>query len=129
MAQPVWIRKETLLALHARSLSLHGGADGVREEALLESALARPVNHHLHERVADVVELAAVYGVGVASNHPFVDGNKRAAFQCVLLFLALNGFRLRADRVDATRMMLQVAAGETDIPELADWIRRNVTSA
>lgn len=126
MTEPVWIRKEALLALHGRSLSVHGGAEGLRDEGLLESALARPMNRHAYDGVEDVIELAATYGVAIAGNHPFVDGNKRAAFQCVLMFLALNGLRLRADRVEATRMMQQVAAGETDIQTLADWVRDNV---
>lgn len=128
MAEPRWIRKEVLLALHSRSLSLHGGAEGLRDEGL-ESALARPINRHAYDAIDDIAELAATYGVAMASNHPFIDGNKRAAFQCVLLFLAVNGLRLRADRVEATRVMVQVAAGEIDIEPLAIWIRQNAETA
>jgi death-on-curing protein len=125
VTEPVWIEAETLLALHERSLSLHGGANGLRDKGLLDSALARPRNNYLYEGVKDVADLAAIYAVGIASNHPFVDGNKRAAFASLLLFLALNGRRLAADRVDATRVMLSVAAGETEVADLSAWIRRN----
>lgn len=127
--EPVWLRKEAVVALHDRSLALHGGPSGLRDEGLLISALQRPVNRFLYEDVADTAELAATYAVGIASNHPFVDGNKRAAFQAMLLFLALNGRPLVADRVDATVTMLAVAAGEIDIDTLAGWIRANSSSA
>lgn len=127
--EPVWLRQEALVALHDRSLALHGGPAGLRDEDLLISALQRPVNRFLHEGVTDVAELAATYAVGVASNPPFVDGNKRAAFQAMLLFLALNGRPLEADKVDATVVMLAVAAGEIDIDRLAEWIRVNSSSA
>jgi death-on-curing protein len=129
VAEPVWIRRDAVLALHARSLALHGGAEGVRDEGLLESALQRPQNRHQYDGVDDPAELAATYVVGLAANHPFVDGNKRAAFACLLLFLRLNGRRLTADQVSATRMMFAVAAGEIGIEDLAAWIRTNSEAA
>jgi death-on-curing protein len=120
-----WINHQVLLLLHDESLAEHGGASGLRDQGLLESALARPVNLALYE-APDVADLAAAYGVGLAKNHAFVDGNKRAAFLTVGLFLALNGCRLRATQADATLIMLSVASG--DLPEVgfASWILRNL---
>ena len=122
-AEPRWISKEALRALHDRSLALHGGAPGVRDEGLLESALARPANRHHCEGVEDICELAATYLVALASNHAFTDGNKRAAFSAAGLFLRLNGRRLIAAQADAARTVLAVAAGRRDVAELAQWIR------
>lgn len=127
--EPVWVRKEALIALHDRSLALHGGPGGIRDEGLLQSALQRPINRFLYEQETDLSVLAGTYAVGIASNHPFVDGNKRAAFQALLLFLALNGQPLRADSVDATMTMLAVAAGQIDIDPLAQWIAANSSKA
>jgi death-on-curing protein len=117
-----WIDKRALLLLHADSLAEHGGAVGMRDEALLDSALARPLNLAAYGE-PDVAALAASYGFGLAKNHAFVDGNKRAAFLSVGLFLALNGYRLVATQVDATVTMLDLAAGEMDEATFADWIR------
>lgn len=122
-----WINHEVLLLLHDESLAEHGGASGLRDQGLLESALARPVNLALYE-TPDVADLAAAYGVGLAKNHAFVDGNKRAAFLAVGLFLALNGYRLRATQADATLIMLSVASGNLPEADLANWIRKNLKS-
>lgn len=89
------------------------------------SALERPKNRYFYEGQSDVAALAATYAVGVASNHPFVDGNKRAAFEAMILFLGLNGVRLAADKVDCINTMLGVAAGEIDIEPLTAWIGAN----
>ena len=118
-----------MLALHERSLALHGGAEGLRDAGLLESALMRAKNRHHYEGVDDIVELAATYAASISANHPFADGNKRAAFQCLTLFLRLNGLRLKADPVDATRTMVKLAAGQLDIGELTNWVRANVRPA
>jgi death on curing protein len=118
----IWIDKNALLRLHDESLSLHGGASGIRNEGLLDSALARPLNLALYEQ-PDVAALAASYGCGLAKNHPFIDGNKRAAFLAVGLFLFLNRYRLTATQVDATLTVLAVAAGEIDEAGFAEWIR------
>jgi death on curing protein len=120
---PRWIDKEALILLHAESLAEHGGLEGLRDEGLLDSALARPLNVHAYEEVTDIAGLAAAYGVGVARNHPFADGNKRAAFLSVGLFVGLNGQRLVADKADAIRVMLAVAAGELSESEFAEWIK------
>jgi death-on-curing protein len=117
-----WIDRRALLLLHDESIAEHGGAAGIRDEGLLDSALARPLNLMAYGD-PDWAELAASYGVGLAKNHPFVDGNKRAAFLAVGLFLALNGHRLVATQADATLTMLAVAAGSLDEPGFAAWLR------
>ena len=117
-----WIDRLALELLHDESLAEHGGASGLRDEGLLESALARPLNLAVYGQ-ADVADLAAAYGVGLAKNHPFVDGNKRVAFLAVGLFLALNGWRLVASQADATLTLLAVAAGEIDEATFARWLR------
>lgn len=123
--EPVWIEQAAIIALHDRSLALHGGPSGIRDEGLLESALQRPMNRFFYEGETSLAALAATYAVGVASNHPFVDGNNRAAYQTLILLLALNESPLQADRVEAIETMLAVAAGRLDIEALAKWIRAN----
>ena len=117
-----WIDRRALELLHDESLAMHGGASGLRDEGLLESALARPLNLAAYGS-PEVWELAASYGVGLAKNHAFVDGNKRAAFLAVGLFLALNGYRLTAPQADATLTMLAVAAGQMDEVTFGRWLR------
>jgi death-on-curing protein len=126
---PKWIDKRALLLLHEESLAMFGGARGMRDEGLLDSALARPINKHHYDGVEGLAELAAAYGFGVAKNHAFVDGNKRAAFLSIGLFLAINGARLQADRIDAIRTIFALAAGEVDEAGLAKWIGANLVSA
>jgi death-on-curing protein len=125
MTEPKWISKKALLLLHEESLAEFGGARGLRDEGLLESALARPQNTYAYTGETSLPALAAAYGFGIAKNHAFVDGNKRAAFLSIGLFLAINGMRLAADQVDAIRTMLGVAAGEIDESALAAWIAKN----
>ncbi len=120
----VWVDKRLLLLLHDESLAQHGGAAGLRDEGLLDSALARPMNLIAYGE-PDLAELAASYGVGLAKNHAFVDGNKRAAFLAVGLFLRLNGHRLNASPAAATVAMIDVAAGTLNEADFADWIRRH----
>ena len=124
-SEPRWISKKALLLLHEESLSEFGGARGLRDEGLLESALARPRNFHAYHPGATLAELAASYGYGVSKNHSFVDGNKRAAFLCIGLFLAINGHRLAASQVDAVNTMLSVANGTLTEEGLALWIAQN----
>ena len=119
-----WIDKRLLVILHDESLAEHGGASGIRDEGLLDSALARPLNLPAYGE-PDLAELAAAYGVGLAKNHAFVDGDKRVAFLAVGLFLALNGYRLIASQADATLTMLAVASSEMDEAAFALWIRAN----
>ena len=119
-----WVDRRALVLLHEDSLAEHGGARGLRDEGLLDSALARHLNLGAYGQ-PDVAELAASYGVGLAKNHPVVDGNKRAAFLAVGLFLGLNGQRLVVDQVDATFTILAVAAGTLDETQFAAWIRQH----
>ena len=121
-----WVSKQALVLLHGESLATHGGREGMRDEGLLESALMRPQNIVAYADAGqppDVAALAASYGVGLAKNHPFVDGNKRAAFLAVGLFLYLNGMRLQASQTDATLTMLAVAAGDISEEAFAAWLR------
>lgn len=120
-----WVDRRALELLHDESIAEHGGAPGLRDEGLLESALARPLNLAAYGQ-PDVAELAAAYGVGLAKNHAFVDGNKRVAFLAVGLFLALNGWRLVTTQAEATLTMLAVAAGTLDEAAFAQWLRGHV---
>ena len=123
MTEPRWINRRALELLHDESLAEHGGAAGLRDENLLESALARPLNLHAYDGVTDLARLGASYPFGIARNHPFVDGNKRAALLALGLFLALNGRKLSAGQVETYETMMRLAAGELDEARLADWIR------
>lgn len=125
MTEPVWLTVEDIQLLHDYVLVRTGGASGIRDMGLLESALERPRNRFHYEAVEDLSVLAATYAVGVANNHPFVDGNKRAGFLALGLFLEMNGRRLVASDDDATITMLGVAAGEVEIEALAVWIAAN----
>ena len=121
-----WITKSALMLLHGESLATHGGGEGLRDEGLLDSALARPLNLLAYadaDAPPDGAALAASYTVGLAKNHPFVDGNKRAAFLATGLFLYLNGYRLVATQAEATIAMLAVAAGDITEDAFADWLR------
>lgn len=120
-----WVDKRALLLLHGESLAEHGGLSGLRDEGLLDSALARPLNLAAYGQ-PDLAALAAAYGVGLAKNHPFADGNKRVAFLAVGLFLALNGYRLAVNQLEATQAMLAVAAGELDEATFAAWLRQHM---
>jgi death-on-curing protein len=125
----IWIEKDALLVLHARSLALHGGGEGVRDEGLLEGALQRPQNLNYYEGVEDLAVLAATYAVAISENQPFIDGNKRAAFHCLTLFLRLNGKRLKADQAEAALTILSLAAGTLNDTTLANWIRAHTSDA
>jgi death-on-curing protein len=118
----VWLSEKIVLALHDEQLAEHGGATGVRDAGLMESALARPVNHAAYG-TPDTAELAAIYAIGIARNHPFIDGNKRTAFAALVLFLSLNGLQLVALEVEATIMALRMAAGDADDAEYIAWVR------
>lgn len=126
MFEPVWLNRDLILGLHDDILAATGGAAGVRDEGLLESALARPQHRFGYEGLHDIVELAATYAVAISSNHPFVDGNKRAAFMALGLFLDDNGLSLIAAPDDATHAMLLVASGKMNIEELTVWLRPRV---
>jgi len=121
----VWIEESVVWAIHEAQLAEHGGSVGVRDSGLLASAMARPINLAAYGS-PDVAACAAAYGFGIARNHPFIDGNKRTAFVCTELFLALNGSALNASDVDCVMTMLAVAAGELDEAEFAAWLRAHI---
>ena len=118
----IWIDPAVLSAVHDEQLLEHGGASGVRDPGLFESAMARP-RHAASYGDPDAAALAAAYGFGIARNHPFIDGNKRTAFVAIELFLALNGPELQAEDADCVLTMLAVAAGTLSEDDLAAWIR------
>jgi death-on-curing protein len=122
MTEPVWVEKEALLLLHDKSLARFGGTQGIRDEGLLDSALARPRNAFHYDGLRDMAGFAASYAFGLAKNHPFADGNKRAAFMAVGLFLAANGWELNAEPVDAIRAVVALAGGEIGEGEFAAWL-------
>lgn len=114
-----------MLAIHDRLLALHGGAPGLRDRGLLQSALARPCQHHAYADTLDVVEMAALYTAGIIRNHPFVDGNKRTGFVIGILFLELHGFDFKASEADTTQAIMALAAGTLDEAGYAAWMREN----
>lgn len=126
----IWIEKALALAIHERQLAEHGGQAGVRDEGLLDSALARPQQlHACGEPSPDLADLAASLAFGLARNHPFLDGNKRTAHVCYRTFLELNGFLLSASQEDKYTSMLALAEGSLSEMEFADWLRRQSTPA
>jgi death-on-curing protein len=124
VTEPEWLDIEIMLDVHAEQLALFGGPEGVRDSGLLESALARPINKFAYGET-DLPSLAAAYAFGIAKNHPFVDGNKRAAFASLIVFLGLNGIDFAPQPEAATAIMLSLAAGEVSEESLARWIRDN----
>jgi len=125
----LFIDRAVVLAIHEEQLAQHGGGVGIRDEGLLDSALARPVNRVGYDPDADCATLAADYAFGLAKNHPFIDGNKRTAFVAMVLALALNGFQFIASDEDAVMAMLQLASGDLSEEAFATWIRSNMVSA
>ncbi len=124
MNEPIWLDVAEVIDMHAEQLALFGGADGVRDHGLLESALSRPKNRW-HYGETDHAVLAAAYAFGLARNHPFVDGNKRAAFHALVVFLRMNDVDFRPDPAQATAMILALAAGEVSEESLTRWIKDN----
>ena len=123
MTEPRWLSAVHVLHIHSDQVQAHGGSLGLRDRALLESALERPRNRFHYEPDADLAAVAAAYGFGISSNHPFIDGNKRVAFQAMYLFLGLNGFRIDAPEEEVVALVLSLATGALDEPSLADWLR------
>lgn len=121
-SEPRWLTLAMAIALHEESIARFGGTAGLRDVGLLEAALARPKNLHAYDGVVDVATLAAAYGFAVARNHPFVDGNKRAAVLHVAIFAALNGLRFDPDQVDEVATFLALAEGTIEEPTFAAWV-------
>ena len=125
MKEPIWIKKVAILEVHNRLiLGKYGGLTGIRDEGLLESALARPNNKYSYG-ITDTCVLVASYAFGITKNHPFVDGNKRTAFAAIGLFLERNGVQLIASEAEATQIMLDLASGTIKEDTLVDWLHKN----
>lgn len=125
MTEPVWLESRVVLTMHEEQIREHGGSHGVRDSGLMESALARPQQLFHYGDAADVFSLAAAYGFGIAKNHPFVDGNKRTAFQAMYVFLGLNDFEITASEEDTVITILRLAEGNLSEKQLAAWLRQN----
>ena len=122
-----WVEFETVLAMHKRQIAEHGGSDGVRDEGLLSSALARPQNILAYTDNADIAALAGAYAFGIAKNHPFIDGNKRTALVVMRTFLLLNGHRFEASQEEKYMTFLKLADGSLSEDELVEWIRSKLS--
>ncbi len=125
MTDWIWVDAEVAIAAHDEQLAEHGGASGLRDRSMLESALARPLNLLAYGE-PDIADLAASYAFGLARNHPFVDGNKRTALVVSETFLMLNGYMLNASNVELVVTFLALAAGELEPEELAAWFRAHI---
>jgi death-on-curing protein len=124
MIEPRWLSLRTVLLIHSFSLAEHGGRNGIRDKAALDSALARPRNRFVYEPDIDLADLAGSYTFGLTRNHPFHDGNKRISFGAAGTFVRLNGYRLTIeDHLDAIHTVVQLAAGNSSEKEFAAWIR------
>jgi len=128
--EPIWLQQDVVIASHDESIAEHGGSHGIRDLGLLESALARPRNLAAYAPVEPTLQrLAAAYAFGIASNHPFVDGNKRAAFIASVTFLRLNGLRLIAGTGDGYLIFIRLAEGSIDEEALAEWFTHHTLPA
>ncbi len=123
--EPKWLGVESVLVMHEEQLAEHGGASGIRDLGLLDSALARPRNAWSYGQ-SDLVALAALYAAGIMRNHPFIDGNKRTGFLAAYAFLYVNGLEIIANEAEVIVQCLSLAAGEIDDTEFAAWLRENV---
>lgn len=129
MSGPRSLTMAMVLAFQSNQIQEHGGSPGLRDRGLLESALERPRHRYHYEDDISLLELAAAYGFGIARNHPFLDGNKRLAFQAMYVFLRLNGLRIAADEPQVVGTMVALAAGQLDEPALAKWLAEHTSSA
>jgi len=120
-----WVEERDVLAIHERLIALHGGAKGLRDRALLQSAIARPRQHYSYGSFPDVIELGAIYTSGLIQNHPFVDGNKRVGFVVGTLFIEINGFEVTASEESATHAVFDLASGKLDEVNYTLWLRSN----
>ena len=125
--EPRWLPRLVIDAIHHDMLTTHGGLPGLRDESLLESALARPKQILAYSAEADIATLAAAYAYGLARNHPFNDGNKRVAFMAMAVFAELNGLEFDAPEAEVVDVMLSLAAGDLEEVQLADWLRARLT--
>jgi len=124
VSEPFWLTTAMVVAIHDEQLAIHGGSAGLRDAGMLESVLSRPRNKWAYEN-AELAELAAAYGYGIARNHPFVDGNKRTSLLAIYTFLGANDVEFIVPEAEAAAMILSLAAGEVSEENLARWIRDN----
>lgn len=125
MTEPAWIEAPDVMRLHERLLALHGGTPGLRDAALLQSALARPQQLYNYADLPDILDMAAAYTAGIVRNHAFVDGNKRTGFVAGILFLELNGYRFSAKEEAAAQAVFMLAAGTLDEAGYTAFLRAN----
>ncbi len=123
--EPKWLNKKVAEAIHLDQIKQHGGSFGIRDEGLLESALDRPKNSWHYQPNSSIFELASLLGIGIAKNHPFIDGNKRTSFLLMYVFLAMNGFKIDTSENEVVRVMIKVADGSINETELANWLEKN----
>ena len=124
MTEPLWLSTAMVIAIHDEQLAIHGGSPGIRDAGALESALDRARNKWAYES-AELPEMAAAYGYGIARNHPFIDGNKRTSLLAIYTFLGVNGIDFIVSEAEAAAVILSLAAGEISEDSLARWIRDN----
>ena len=122
----IWIIEPMVEVIHDDQINEHGGSYGIRDKGLLDSALARPKNICAYEQNYSLSSLAASYGFGIAKNHPFIDGNKRTAFQVMFVFLKINGKTLQAPETEVVIIMENLANGTIDESELSEWIEEHL---
>ena len=126
MTDPVWLDRLILESIHFDQVRLHGGLPGVRDENALESALARPQNRNVYDSTSDTIDLAAAYGHGLTTSHPFADGNKRVGFLAMYVFLGLNGLEIVAEETEVVELMVTIADGSRSEREVAGWLRNHL---
>ena len=126
MKSPIWLDRLIVEAIHFDQLRLHGGLPGIRDDNALESALARPQNRKFYDSTSDLAAVAAAYGYGLVTSHPFIDGNKRVGFLAMYVFLGLNDLVIEAEETEVVDLMVAVADGRYCEEELAAWLRKHV---
>ncbi len=127
MKEPTWIDERDALGLHGKSLVTHGGAGGIRDIGLLQSALSRPRQQLAYGEQPSLIAMAGAYTAGIIQNHPFIDGNKRVGFLAGVLFLELNGYRFAGTEEEAAQTVLDLASGALDEIGFASFLERNST--
>ena len=128
MTEPLGLKRVWVDAIHFQQLQRFGGLYGVRDDGVIDSALARPLNRWAHENQSDLAALAAAYGYGLTRGHGYLDGNKRVGFVAMAIFLDLNGWSVEASEQDVVQVMVAVAAGEMSEDDLAAWLRRHMVA-
>jgi death-on-curing protein len=128
VTEPIWVARPLVAMIHSAQIQEHGGSLGVRDEAMIESALSRPQNKWQYEPEADLFTLAAACGYGLTKNHGFIDGNKRVGYMTTYVFLGLNGFDIDAAEPEVVLTMLDLASGSLSEEHFADWLRTHAVA-